>query len=58
MNWGEACRFVVMRIPKKVKREEKGKQRMLFEEREYEYRIFVTNMTGRPHKVIMVKKFG
>lgn len=52
MGWGQACRFVVMRIPKEEEAREEGTQQMLFKESEYIYRIFVTNITRKPHNVI------
>ena len=43
------CRFVVMRI----KKEQKGQRQLtLFEEDLYVYRVFVTNLSRRPHNVI------
>ena len=52
MGWGQACRFVVMRIPKEEKTSGEATQLKLFADSEYVYRIFVTNMTWKPHKVI------
>jgi hypothetical protein len=52
MGWDQACRFVVMRIPKEEKARGEGAQQKLFKDSEYVYRIFVTNMTCKPHKVI------
>ena len=48
-KWEESCRFVVMRI-----RQEKANQKQLNlpECEGYVYRIFVTNLTERPHLVI------
>jgi len=49
LGWGKACRFLAMRIPK----EKKGERQLeLFKDDEYLYRIFVTNLKQRPHKVI------
>ncbi len=47
-GWGKPCRFVAMRIIKK----EKEKQLNLFEDDNYKYRIFVTNLKKKAHKVI------
>jgi len=52
MGWGQACRFVVMRIQKEEETSGEGTQQMLFKDSEYVYRIFVTNLTWKPHKVI------
>lgn len=51
VGWEQACRFVAMRFPKKESKS-KYKQLELFEENNYEYRIFVTNFTAKPHKAI------
>ena len=50
-SWEQACRFVVMRIPKgnDFGQQEQGE---LFEEDRYTYRIFCTNLNDKPHKVI------
>jgi hypothetical protein len=50
-GWQRPCRFVVMRIPKKPE-EGKQTQRELFEENQYTYRIFCTNLSGKAHVVI------
>lgn len=48
-GWEEPCRFVVMRIAK----EEKGeRQLVLLEDESYVYRVFATNLCGKPHKII------
>lgn len=48
-GWEKPCRFVVMRIRK----DQKGdRQLQLFEEDKYVYRVFVTNLSLRPHNVI------
>ena len=52
IGWNQACRFVTMRIPKDEPLEGKDVQRKLFEDDEYIYRIFVTNMMGKAHNVI------
>ncbi len=52
-GWGQACRFVAMRIPKEEKARGEETQLKLFKDSEYVYRIFVTNITWKPHKVIM-----
>jgi hypothetical protein len=52
-GWGCACRFVVMRIPKKQKQPSKQPvQCMLFEDDNYTYRIFCTDLAGKAHEVI------
>lgn len=48
-GWGEACRFVAMRIRKG---KAKDGQLDLFEDEQYVYRVFVTNLTLRPHNVV------
>jgi len=48
-GWAFPCRFVAMRIP----RERLGdRQLAVFDEYNYVYRIFVTNLMTRPHNVI------
>jgi hypothetical protein len=49
-GWEEACRFVSMRI-RKSPEEQKGQQ-SLFEDGNYTYRTFVTDLTRKAHKVI------
>lgn len=48
-GWEKPCRFVVMRIKKEQKDD---KQLELFEESSYTYRVFVTNLSLKPHQVI------
>ena len=53
LGWEETCRFVAMRIPKKREEEKSSyKQLKLFEDKCYKYRIFVTDLKGKAHKVI------
>ena len=52
MGWEKACRFVAMRIPKEEETSGEVTQLKLFVDSEYVYRIFVTDMTSMPHKVI------
>ncbi|MCP5002412.1 MAG: hypothetical protein GY941_00440 [Planctomycetes bacterium] len=52
MGWEKACRFVAMRIPKEEETSAEVTQLNLFADSEYVYRIFITNMTWMPHKVI------
>ncbi|HAM50157.1 MAG TPA: hypothetical protein DCP92_05490, partial [Nitrospiraceae bacterium] len=52
MGWAYACRFVVMRIPKEEDSKGAQTQLELLEDGRYKYRIFVTNLRGRPHAVI------
>ena len=48
-GWEAPCRFVAMRIPK----DQRGdRQLMLLDGENYLYRVFVTNVPGRPHTVI------
>jgi hypothetical protein len=48
-GWDVPCRFVVMRIPK----DQAGDRQLpLLEGERYLYRVFVTNVPGRPHLVI------
>jgi hypothetical protein len=49
-GWKEACRFVSMRMRKSL--EEQRGQESLFEEENYTYRTFVTDLRGAVHKVI------
>jgi len=48
-GWERPCRFAAMRIKKEQK---EGQSTPLFEEDRYTYRIFVTNLSLRPHNVI------
>lgn len=50
LGWEKPMRFVVMRIPKGQK---EARQLDLFDDGTFMYRIFVTNLTQRPHKVII-----
>lgn len=48
-GWETPCRFVAMRIRK----DQKGDRQLpLFEEDQYVYRVFVTNLSLKPHNVI------
>jgi len=48
-GWEKPCRFVVMRI----KKDQKGERQLpLFTEDLYVYRVFVTNLSRKPHNVI------
>jgi len=49
LGWEKPMRFVAMRIPKGQK---EARQLDLFDDGTYMYRIFVTDLTQRPHKVI------
>jgi hypothetical protein len=52
-GWGQAFRFVAMRIPKEKKKVSKGPvQCELFKDDRYVYRIFCTNLAGKAHQVI------
>jgi len=50
-GWGDACRFVCMRIPKEAP-SEGTLQLELLEDANYKYRIFVTDLTEPAHTVI------
>lgn len=50
-GWGEACRFVCMRIPKEAL-SEGNPQLELLEDANYTYRTFVTDLTQPAHRVI------
>ena len=53
MGWEVSCRFVVMRILKKIHNDTgKHVQLPLFEDDLYTYRIFCTSLKGKAHKVI------
>jgi hypothetical protein len=53
IGWQFPCRFVAMRIPKEQSATPaKPIQGELFEEDRYTYRIFCTNLRGKPHKII------
>ncbi len=52
MGWERACRFVAMRIPNDAPLEGESVQLELLEDGRYKYRVFVTNLTKRAHKVI------
>lgn len=51
-GWELPCRFVVMRILRKPDEAERQAQQALFEEDQYVYRIFCTNLNGKAHEVI------
>jgi hypothetical protein len=52
-GWEVSCRFVVMRMPnEKAKKPGQAIQCTLFENDRYIYRIFCTNVGGKPHKII------
>lgn len=52
-GWGQACRFVAMRIPKEQKSvSNQPVQCPLFKDDNYVYRIFCTNLAGKAHQVI------
>ena len=53
-GWEQPCRFVAMRIPKEQKRpSEQPLQCLLFEDDQYTYRIFCTNLAGSAHPIII-----
>jgi hypothetical protein len=53
IGWGKPCLFVAMRIPKeKDKKPGQAMQCVLFEDDRYTYRIFCTNLSGKPHVII------
>jgi hypothetical protein len=51
-TWKKAYRFVVMRILKTVAEKANPQQGDLFEDADYKYRIFVTDLKGSAHRVI------
>jgi hypothetical protein len=52
-GWEKACRFVAQRIPKdRQATPTEPVQFELFEDDRYKYRIFVTSLTSKPHRVI------
>ncbi|MCP3922927.1 MAG: IS1380 family transposase [Desulfobacterales bacterium] len=55
MGWKVPCRFVAMRIPEeKVAQPGKQVQLELFSNVTYKYRIFVTSLKSKAHKVITI----
>jgi hypothetical protein len=53
IGWKAPCRFVAMRIPKEQSSSPRQPlQGELFEEDRYTYRIFCTDLRGKPHKII------
>ncbi len=52
-GWEKACRFVAQRIPKdREAAPSEPVQFELFEDDRYKYRIFVTSLSSKPHRVI------
>ncbi|HQF85579.1 MAG TPA: IS1380 family transposase [Smithellaceae bacterium] len=51
-GWGQACRFVAMRMPKQPEETNNQTQQELFEKDQYTYRIFCTSLNGKAHEVI------
>jgi Transposase DDE domain group 1 len=43
-GWGKACRFIALRYPKKEQTPSEREQYQLFDNSQYLYRVFVTNM--------------
>jgi hypothetical protein len=53
LGWELPCRFVAMRIPKEQSASPmQPLQGELFEEDQYTYRVFCTDLRGKPHKII------
>jgi hypothetical protein len=53
MGWKKPCRFVAMRIAKEQENlGQRNIQYELFDTDRYTYRIFCTNLKGKPHKII------
>ena len=53
MGWESPCRFVAMRFPKNMGiPSDAPMQYELFEDDRYTYRIFVTSLLGKAHKVV------
>lgn len=49
-GWDHACRFIVMRIGE----DQKGDRQLeIFEKDQYMHRVFATNISGKPHTVIV-----
>ena len=52
-GWEQPCRFVAMRIAKKLKQPSNQPQQcVLFEDDKYTHRVFCTNLAGKAHHVI------
>ena len=51
-TWDKAYRFVVMRILKTEAEKANPQQTEMFEDADYKYRIFVTDLKGSAHRVI------
>ena len=51
-GWQTPCRFVAMRIHKRSKTKSENTQLQLWEDDEYTYRTFATDLKGRPHSII------
>jgi hypothetical protein len=52
IGWEASCRFVAMRIPKTRLAQNQQVQCALFEDDNYTYRIFCTNLSGQAHEVV------
>jgi len=53
-GWQQPCRFVAWRVPKEQKRPSgQAQQCLLFEDDNYLYRIFCTNLAGKAHDVVI-----
>jgi len=52
IGWGAPCRFVAMRLPKTRLAPNQQVQCALFEDDNYTYRIFCTNLPGQAHEVV------
>jgi hypothetical protein len=52
IGWGAPCRFVAMRIPKTRLTPNQQVQCALFEDDNYTYRIFCTNLSGQAHELV------
>ena len=54
IGWKKPCRFVAMRIPRGHKQPSHiPRQCLLFEDDQYTYRIFCTNLAGKAHRIIV-----
>ncbi|UCE08219.1 MAG: IS1380 family transposase [bacterium] len=51
-TWDNAYRFVAMRIRKSDDEKKNPQQSELFEDNEYKYRIFITNLTSSAHELV------
>lgn len=53
-TWDKACRFVAMRLLKTDAEKANSQQGDFFDDADYKYRIFVTDLKGSAHRVIAI----